>query len=291
MPFVKEKPTIWKAARQGLVEEVKRFYSTGVGIDARAKGGVTPLHEAAKAGQLDVIKWLLDSGANINARTDVQPGDPGAESALYLAVCARKTESVKLLLERGANPNLKSSDGSSALAEAASNGDLELVKILIEHRAKVNPGGDIGPLYSALLTRHLEIAKFLVVSGALVNIKTFDSRGTMLMTMASARWLDGVSFLLEKGLNVNDQDEQGLTVLHYAVLAFHGRTTTYKRNERGERVIICDNPEDAIPVIKRLLEVGGDPTIKNQSGLSAIDFAKKMRAQPLLDLLLPHNKT
>ena len=287
MPFVDEQITIWTAAKRGILDKVKHFVTSGTSVDARAKGGVTPLHEAAEAGQLEVANWLLDSGANINAKTDPQPGYPGAQTALYLAVTAKKTDVVKLLLERGANPNHKSSDGMSPLGEAAGGGDLDLVRLLVKYRAKVNPGGDIPPLLAALFARHIDIVRFLVDSGAAVTVKTIPFHCSLLMDTSSSKYLDGVNFLLDAGLNVNDQDDAGSTALHYAVLSFGNRTTSYGRNEKGEKIVTRDEPEDALPVVKRLLEVGADPTIRDKNGFTPLDYAKKFRAQSLLNLFSP----
>src|SRR5690349_6012159 len=133
MPFIEQPLTIWTAAKQGLLAEVQRFVSEGISLDAKSRGDVTPLHEAAYSGHTQTIQWLLDNGASIDSRTVAQQGYPGAETPLYLSVEMRQLEVVRLLLSRGADPNLESSDATSALDVAAADGRLDIVALLVEN--------------------------------------------------------------------------------------------------------------------------------------------------------------
>ena len=58
---------IWSHAHLGNVNEVETILESGVNINAMRWSGVTPLHRAAAAGQLDMIHLLLGEGANVNA--------------------------------------------------------------------------------------------------------------------------------------------------------------------------------------------------------------------------------
>jgi cytohesin len=277
---------IWKAASRGMLEEVQKFVSQGIAVDARSRGDVTSLHEASEAGHLTVVDWLLDHGANINARTAAQPGYPGAQTPLYLAVQHGKTDVVKTLLKRGANPNLKSSDSTSPLEEAAQLGNLELVSLLVDNGANVNPRGDFSPLYVALCSKHLEVSKYLVEHGARTDFKVLPYSSSLLMMSATAKRLPELEYLLSLGADVNEKDDVGQTAVHYGVLGFGTRTITSEKTKWGEKVVISEKPEDAIPVVKRLLEAGADPAIRDNYGFTAIDYAKKIRAQPLIELLV-----
>lgn len=275
---------IWKAAESGMLEELKKLVSQGVTVDARARGDVTPLHMASRAGYLEIVNWLLDNGANINARTMAQPGYPGAETPLLIAVEAGKTPVAELLLSRGANPNLKSSDSASPLGKAAELGNQDLVQLLVDNGANLNAKGDFSPLFAALCSEHLEIAKYLVERGARTDIRVLPYSGSMLATVASSKWLPGVEFLLGLGADVNQKDDAGMTALHHGVLGFASRTLTWEKTKHGEKCV-REEPEDAIPVVKRLLEAGADAAIRDTYGLTALDYAKKIRAQPIVEML------
>ena len=66
---------------------------------------------AASQGNSDVLALLLKNGADINAQDDM------GYSALSEAVSVRSPESVKLLLNEGANPELKDKDGNTASSQ------------------------------------------------------------------------------------------------------------------------------------------------------------------------------
>src|SRR5262245_50868327 len=145
MPFITQPLDIWTAAERGMLDDVKRFVAAGTPVDAKGRGDITALHKAAQAGHFEVVAWLLDNGANVNARTIPEPGNPGAETPLYLAAERGNIDVVEFLLKRGANPDLKSSDGTSPLAKAAESGNVRLVSVLVDNGAKLNPRGNFSP--------------------------------------------------------------------------------------------------------------------------------------------------
>ncbi len=285
MPLVELPLTIWTAAKKGLLAEVQRFVSEGISVDARSRGDVTPLHEAAHAGHASLVEWLLDKGASINSRTQSERGYPGAETPLYMAVEMRQSETVQLLLKRGANPNLKSSDGTSALDVAAASGDKDLAALLVENGARVNGRGESNPLLSALCAKHLEIAQYLVSKGARTDVRVAPLGGSLLNLVAGCKWRPGVEFLLSLGLDVNGQDNEGGTPLHGAVMSFATRKSETVKMESGDRFMVTERPEDALPVVECLLEAGASATVRDRHGLTPLDYAIKMRTQVLIDLL------
>ena len=286
MLYFEQTLTIWTAAAKGLLAEVQKFVEEGISVNAKGRGDVTPLHEAADAGHTPLVEWLLDNGAIVNARTQAERGYPGAETPFYLAVKHSRFETAKLLLKRGANPNLKSSDGTSPLDAAATSGSKELVMLLVENGARVNGKGESNPLLSALCARHLEIAEYLVSKGASTVVKVPPFRGSLLNLLAGSKWLPAIEFLLGQGLDVNNQDDEGGTPLHSAVISFATRKSeTVDTNSGRRKLIITERPEDALPIVRRLLDAGASATLRNNSGLSPLDYAIKIRSPVLIEML------
>lgn len=284
MPLIDQPLDIWSAAKRGLLDEVKGFIATGVSVDSRTREDFTLLHEAAGAGHVEVVRWLLECGAKINARTRSQRPYPGSETPLYLAVAHGHRDVVGVLLSRGADPNLKSSDGTSPLAQAVERGDQALVTLLIDSGARVNPRGDFSPLHTAFCMKRFAIARYLLSHGARADERVLPYRGSLLMTAASGKWLPGVELMLELGCDVNQKDDEGGTALHAGVLGFACRQLTWEKTTWGEKCI-REEPEEAIPVVKRLLEARADRTIRDKHGFTPLDYAKKIRAQPIIELL------
>ena len=96
------------------------------------------LSSAAYKGQTDVVKNLLNRGANVNERSGCGFGwDPNV-TALTCASHGGHMETVKVLVEKGADVNARSNDGWTPLISAAYKGHVDVAKFLIEKGADVD---------------------------------------------------------------------------------------------------------------------------------------------------------
>ena len=95
----------------------------------------TALTEAAYKGQTDVVKDLLDKGADVNER-GACGFDPGV-TALWCAANAGHMEAVRVLVDRGADVNARSTAGWTPLAAAASMGHPNIARLLAERGADI----------------------------------------------------------------------------------------------------------------------------------------------------------
>jgi ankyrin repeat protein len=90
----------------------RRFPETDFGSTARRRltlQGATLLHAAAKYGNIEAATLLLDSGADVNARADINPSGVGGQTPLFHAAtqfCDYGLPMVELLLHRGADVNI-----------------------------------------------------------------------------------------------------------------------------------------------------------------------------------------
>ncbi len=102
-------------------------YSVGADIHSRNNIQSTSLHLAAESGHIDVVKYLIEKGADVSA-TNVYRMKP------WHAACVRKcgTEIIQLLIQHGADVDVTSKHGLMALHHAASCGALDTVKLLVE---------------------------------------------------------------------------------------------------------------------------------------------------------------
>ena len=62
--------SIHAAARQGKIEAVKQYLTDGVGVNAKAERGRTPLHFAAHVGHKEIVELLIANGADVNAKDE-----------------------------------------------------------------------------------------------------------------------------------------------------------------------------------------------------------------------------
>ena len=108
-------------------------------IEARRTGGadgerIRDLFESAGRGDVDRVRDILDAHPELAGICASVPGHDGARTALHFAVA--HPEVTRLLLERGADPNIRDEgDDAMPLHFAAERGDLDVVKLLVEHGA------------------------------------------------------------------------------------------------------------------------------------------------------------
>ena len=156
------------AVFHGDLADVKRMLAGGSDPNSSIpriilKGGcrgISVLGLALRKRHIDIFKVLLEAGAEVNGsgghllRLAVRKRpefigmlltlgvDPNA--ALMSATANGRTESTKLLLDAGANPNIKNRDGWTALMEASGHGRTEIVKMLLAADANPNVRNELG---------------------------------------------------------------------------------------------------------------------------------------------------
>ncbi|MGI8787885.1 MAG: ankyrin repeat domain-containing protein [Pyrinomonadaceae bacterium] len=100
--------------------------------NCRNEAGVTGLMIAADRGYDEIIKNLLEAGAEIDAK------DYGGMTALMTAACSGKASCVKILLEMRSDVRILANDGSSPLMYAVLSGQPEVVKLLLDAGASTD---------------------------------------------------------------------------------------------------------------------------------------------------------
>ncbi|CAK4438157.1 unnamed protein product [Aphanomyces euteiches] len=132
----------------------------------------TPLHEASKKGKLDIVKLLLDHGADVDS-TD-QDGFTALEWASYNGYF----EIVKILLHHDASVNTADKDGMTALMWATRFKYDEIVNELLTHGASVNLAERNGytALHWAANFGHVDIVENLLAHGSFVGVTDMDGR-------------------------------------------------------------------------------------------------------------------
>ena len=102
-------------------------YSVGADIHSRNNIQSSSLHLAAESGHVDVVKYLIEKGADVSA-PNLYRMKP------WHAACVRKhgAEIIQLLIQHGAEVDVTSKHGLMALHQAASCGALDTVKLLVE---------------------------------------------------------------------------------------------------------------------------------------------------------------
>lgn len=176
--------------------------------------GIIDTHQNFKAPlhlayDLSIVKLLIDKGANVNIK------DKYGCTPLH---CVSKISLAKYLVENGADIHAKNNDGETPLHTAF---NFLIVEYLIEKGADVNIPNKNGytPLYFA---RNLIIARHLIEHGANIRAVTKDGKSVLHgiikahsdFNISFDEMSDLINFLIKKGIDVNATDQNGNTPLH-----------------------------------------------------------------------------
>ena len=117
------------AAMHGDIEEVRSLLRSGADVNAAQGDGMTALHWAAQTGDRQLAEVLVYAGARLDAGTRI-----GRYTALHIAAREGRHEVAQVLIEAGADPGATTSNsGATPLHLAARSGDAGLISLLIEH--------------------------------------------------------------------------------------------------------------------------------------------------------------
>ena len=158
-----------------------------------------PLHLAAALGQVEVVRWLLQHGADANVATKF-------ETPLQFAAMCGSTEIINLLVASGAKlddidaPNISiTREYYSPLTTAAGFGRLEAVRLLLDKGTPIESGNP-SPLYMAAAGGHTEIFNLLLERGA--NPAKLYSGISPLHATAAGGYIDLLTQLLNSKMPV-----------------------------------------------------------------------------------------
>ena len=160
-----------------------------------------------KTATIDDVKKELKKGADINAIEK----EEGLNALIMASSVNRNCEIIKMLIDAGANVNSKTKNGRTVLMMAAAfNPNPEVVKLLIKAGADVNAKSDNQrtALSCPMFEPSPEVIKALINAGADVNAKD-DDGATPLMYIVSGQNPDAIKTLLKAGANVNDVSNNG----------------------------------------------------------------------------------
>jgi hypothetical protein len=151
---------VFEASATGSLERVRVLVKEDRGlVNAFAADGFFPLGLAAFFGHRAIVEFLLNNSADVRAAAR----NAQKVTALHGAVARRDVEVVKLLLEHGADANAKQERGFVPLHDAAANGNLALVQLLVSHGARIDSRSEDGqtPGEMAAERGHVEVAEWL----------------------------------------------------------------------------------------------------------------------------------
>ena len=205
--------------------EFARIHATGNDREPEyAASEQLALLEAVALGDRPRLEELLGRGVNPNGRPDLW-----GRAALVVAVDKGDVEMTRLLLEAGADPDMKSG-GYTPLGLAAFRGHARIVRMLLQHGADPDLKGGDGntPLTAAAAMNRVEVIRALMPFRPDYTLFNLEGR-TALSVAALEGFEEAVRAMLEAGVDVNVQDENKGTAMD---------ATTESDNKRIQKLLV-----------------------------------------------------
>ncbi|XP_055775828.1 ankyrin-1-like isoform X4 [Salvelinus fontinalis] len=284
--------------------------------------GFTPLYMAAQENHLEVVKFLLENGANQSIPTEdgftplavaLQQGHENVVAllinygtkgkvrlpALHIAARNDDTRTAAVLLQNDPNADVLSKTGFTPLHIAAHYENLSVAQLLLNRGANVNftPKNGITPLHIASRRGNVIMVRLLLDRGAQIDAKTKDEL-TPLHCAARNGHVRIIEILLDQGAPIQAKTKNGLSPIHMSAQGDHMDCV---RQLMQYNAAIDDITLDHLTPLhvaahcghhrmaKVLLDKGAKPNSRALNGFTPLHIACKKNHMRVMDLLLKHS--
>ncbi|MBO5285086.1 MAG: ankyrin repeat domain-containing protein, partial [Alphaproteobacteria bacterium] len=298
------------AVQRGDDQRVQALLEEGADVNQRDGAENTALLAAVKGGYKNIAEILLKNGADVNARMADLSYSVGyyngrEETKFYQskgltplmsALAAGRGDMVELLLENGADTELRDVHEMTALMMAAERKDVSIIKTLLDFGADITARGKYGDsLISYALTGIDDVAKYKIFAdlqdgkAGLAQLMVLGDDGFEMLAEKNKREaLEMTEMLIEAGADVNERDDFGRTPLMEACkradvtavefLLAHGALINLQDKEQKTALMYAAEyagRESNLQIIKMLLAKGADVNIENALGETALMIASQ----------------
>jgi len=263
-------------------EMTSTLVKLGANSKATMKNGATLLHAAAEGGNIDVVKFYLSQGLDLNT-TD----ESGRTPLMYACVNPNSSlELIKFLVSRGAKTDVVTTDGSTVVHLAAVAERLDAVDYFcksqgIDINVRRTDTGYTPLMEVAMKKGNMELIKALKMKGA--DAKLYAADGSSLLQLAAlGNQLKLLKALVNEGYEIDYKRPDGATVLHAAAFGADVNLINYLLKENcnvgqrlrdGSTVLHCASEAGNEEVMRYFIKLGVPVDVKKNNGASPLFVA------------------
>ena len=289
---------MWAVKKHADIEIIKLLVAKGADLTAEDGEYCSALGMAFKEKEEDVALFLIEKGAPVEMSYEIS-----------WAAERNWMEVLKALVERGANVNPRRGiDVHPPLDYAIMNENIEMVEYLLEHGADVNyTKSKNSPLSYAVFKNRADIARLLLERGAKLRwiyrhyydyLMPSNLDNTPMVLFAAWKGnKEMVELLIEYGADVNEKSEEGLYTALGRAAEIGNIDVAELLIKKGADIEALDNGNtpllnavfyNKIKMVEFLIAKGADVNAKNRNGNTALRYARKNKNKEMIKLLKQH---
>lgn len=253
------------------------------------------MHETVREGNIERVRALLSAGAKVNEKEQSYMGN----TPVYLATCTGNKEVLKLLIDSGADVNTRNNLGQTALDNALlQEYDLEVIKILTNAGAHVQPDFGRSAMHYLTQKNNPKLIEFLLSQGVDVNAPD-DRNRTPLHTAAIYNKAEShrasVEMLLKNGAEVDTRCQSGETALYFLVkkadvgmvrLLIDGGADVNAQDDHQETLLFEAVRTENTSLVQLIIDHCSDVNSANFRGSTPLHWAYKYGGKKVIKCLL-----
>ncbi|TXC08092.1 hypothetical protein FocTR4_00002496 [Fusarium oxysporum f. sp. cubense] len=317
------------AIQAGRIDLCKILLDNKADPDLTPENANTPLILAISMGDLGMVKLLIEHGATIDKR-EAPPDEGWSRTPLNVAADWSQPDIVQYLLEKGADPNARDSDDIPVIGAAVDGGHTNMVKWLVEASAEVNVTyfeAKSTPLHEA--TAYPEMVRLLLQHGADISKVNAYSRTALnyaicanslaavqimleetkaksdlgaaniepdLRAAVSSGWTEVVEALLEAGADVNAVDEENKSLLACAMtkgasIDMIRKVLEYNpdlelKDNKQNTALHCINTSTSLDTVRLVVNAGGKLNVLNFENETPLIYAIRAQLDDVFSYML-----
>ncbi|MCY4114075.1 MAG: ankyrin repeat domain-containing protein [Chloroflexi bacterium] len=288
------------ALDRGTPEIVEVLLDAGVDIPCSSESDRTRLHVAVVYEYVELARMVAEKCPEV--LNSVRTSRIDEQTPLSLAIAIRNQKLIRILIEAGADPNVRvvpDYEVGSHLAHAVEGGDLAIVELLLEAGADPNVSdADLGapsyratPLARAYHNDRADLVRVLVEGGA----KLGDRGSEMLSGAISSGRAELVDALVEAGADVNATAANGWSMLKWAVVKdsaemvgvlVEAGADVNATDANGEHILFDAVLHGSSEVVETLVAAGADVNARDKNGRSVLGKARLFNDPEVIRILI-----